>query len=228
MDRMLDDLVPYVEQDSNSDETGYYTISSIYLDNDNWDCFYETINKDKYRQKVRLRVYGNVDNNSTSYFEIKSKYKGLVLKRRVKMRLKDAMAFMKACSNGENPDANDYECSNKQILKEIKHVIIAKKLKPVIVVSYERLALYDREDPSLRITFDVNIRTRDYDLDLTKGTAGDIVSPDETAILEVKTNKNMPYWLSKILAKYDYRNQTFSKYCSHFSKYSETYSNDAV
>lgn len=229
MDRLLDDLMPYVEQDANTDESGYYTISSIYMDNDNWDCFYETINKDKYRQKVRLRVYGNTsDENSPSYFEVKSKFKGLVLKRRVKMVLKDAMAFMSACSNGENPNVDDYPCSNRQILKELKHIIERKHLKPVVVVSYERLALFDKEDPSLRITFDVNIRTRDYDVDLTKGTHGDVVSPDETAILEVKTDKHMPYWLSKILAKFDYRNQTFSKYCSHFSKYTESYSDDAV
>lgn len=231
MDRLLDDLVPYIEQDAHADDNGYYTISSIYLDNDTWECFYETVNRDKYRQKVRLRVYGDVDNDSVSFFEIKSKYKGNVLKRRVKMRLGDAMQFMNACINGEDPDVNDYECSNRQILRELKHVIISKEVKPAVVVSYERLALFSKDDPSLRITFDVNIRTRDYDLDLTKGTEGVYVTADNIAILEVKLNKNMPYWLIQILAKYGYKNQTFSKYCSHFIKYTEEideYDHDAV
>jgi len=221
MDRLLDDLLPYIEQDEHADENGYYTISSIYLDNDTWQCFYETINKDRYRQKVRLRVYGEVNNDSVSFFEIKSKFKGLVLKRRVKMRLGDAMRFMEACVNGEDPNVDEYECSNRQILKELKQVIVSKNLKPVVVVSYERLALFYKEDPRLRITFDVNIRTRDYDIDLTKGSHGDYVTADNVAILEVKSDRNVPFWLVRILSKYGYRNQTFSKYCSHFIKYSE-------
>lgn len=216
MDRMLDDLAPYVETDKHADENGYYTISSIYMDNEKWQCFYETINKDLYRQKVRLRVYGIVTDDSVSYFEVKSKHRGNVLKRRAQMRLGDAMKFMNACVNGEDPDVNDYESSNKQILNEVKRVIVSKNLKPVNVVSYDRLALFWGEDPGLRITYDVNIRTRDYDLDLTKGSDGRLVNPEDVAILEVKSNKNFPYWLVKILAKYNYRNQTFSKYCSHF------------
>ena len=228
MDRMLDDLAPYVGQDEHTDENGYYTISSIYLDNDTWQCFYETINRDKYRQKVRLRVYGSVDNNSICFFELKAKFKGLVGKRRVKMRLGDAMTFIKECNAGHDPDINTFECSNRQILKELKHIILTKSLKPTVVVSYERLALFSKDDPDLRITFDVNIRTRDTELDLTKGTGGDYVTSEDTAILEVKTSKNIPYWLVGILKKYNYKDQTFSKYCSHFSKYNEAYSNDAV
>ena len=216
MDRMLDDLAPYVEKDKHADEHGYYTISSIYMDNRNWQCFYETINKDLYRQKVRLRVYDTVTNESPSYFEVKSKHRGNVLKRRARMKLADAVAFMNACVNGEDPDVTSYESSNEQILNEVKRVIVTKNLKAVNVVSYDRLALFWDKDPSLRITFDVNIRTRDYDLDLTKGSEGRHVNPDNIAILEVKSNKNFPYWLVKILAKYNYRNQTFSKYCSHF------------
>lgn len=36
-------------------------------------------------------------------------------------------------------------------------------------------------------------------------------------MLEVKTEKSLPYWLVEILGKYGYRNQTFSKYCSHYA-----------
>lgn len=77
MDRLLDDLLPYIEQDEHADENGYYTISSIYLDNDTWQCFYETINKDRYRQKVRLRVYGEVNNDSVSFLRLNQNLKVL-------------------------------------------------------------------------------------------------------------------------------------------------------
>lgn len=218
MDRLIDDLIPYVKQDNYVNEYGIYTISSIYLDNDQKECYYETINNDFYRQKVRLRVYGNKNTaESNAFLELKTKIDGLVVKRRVLMKLADAVAFIDECiTKGVDADTG-YKCSNPQILKEIKHVIIRKQLKPVNVISYERLPLVSVEDSALRITFDFNIRSRGDDLDLTHGTDGERRIEKQIAVLEVKTNKAIPFWLTKILAKYKYRNQTFSKYCSHYA-----------
>ena len=149
--------------------------------------------------------------------ELKTKIDGLVVKRRVLMKLADAVAFIDECiTKGVDADTG-YKCSNPQILKEIKHVIIRKQLKPVNVISYERLPLVSVEDSALRITFDFNIRSRGDNLELTHGTGGELRIPKEVAVLEVKTNKAIPFWLTKILAKYKYRNQTFSKYCSHYA-----------
>lgn len=218
MDRLIDDLIPYVKKDKHVNEYGIYTISSIYLDNDRKECYYETINNDFYRQKVRLRVYGREStDDSDAFLELKTKIDGLVVKRRVWMKLSDAVAFINECIEKGVDASVDYKCSNPQILKEIKHVIQRKKLKPVNVISYERLPLVSTEDPSLRITFDFNIRSRGDDLDLTHGTHGDRRIPKQVAVLEIKTNKYIPLWLTKNLAKYKYKNQTFSKYCSHYA-----------
>ena len=218
MDRMINDLIPYVKQDKYVNEYGIYTISSLYLDNDQKECYYETLNNDYYRQKVRLRVYGKKNNgDSNAFLELKTKIDGLVIKRRVHMKLSDAEAFIKECIEKGTDASVDYTCSNPQILKEIKHVIIRKQLKPVNVISYERLPLVSVEDSALRITFDFNIRSRGDNLELTHGTGGELRIPKEVAVLEVKTNKAIPFWLTKILAKYKYRNQTFSKYCSHYA-----------
>ena len=219
MDCLIGDMKEYVAPDENANAEGYYTISSIYMDNDAKQCYYETINNDYFRQKVRLRVYGRKnDENATSFLEIKGKIDGLVVKRRVKMVLKDAMAFVDACvKKGYGFDLSDFKSSNPQILGEIRQVIVSKNLKNVNVVSYDRLPYVCRNDPDLRITFDFNIRTRGEDLDLTHGTYGKRTLPERLAILEVKTSKAIPYWLVKILGTYGYRNQTFSKYCSHYS-----------
>ena len=133
------------------------------------------------------------------------------------MKLSDAKSFIDECVLKGSDAGIDYKCSNPQILKEIKHVIIRKQLKPVNVISYERLPLVSLDDDALRITFDFNIRSRGDDLDLTHGTDGERRIEKEVAVLEVKTNKSIPLWLTKILAKYKYRNQTFSKYCSHYA-----------
>ncbi|MBQ8827578.1 MAG: VTC domain-containing protein, partial [Clostridia bacterium] len=119
--------------------------------------------------------------------------------------------------NGKKADIKNYISTNPQILKEIQQIIIAKELKPVNLISYERMPLISVEDGSLRITFDFNIRSRADDLDLTHGTDGESRCPKNVAVLELKTNKPIPLWMTKILAKYNYRNQMFSKYCLHYS-----------
>ncbi len=219
VDSLIEDLRPFVHPDEHVDENGMYTISSIYMDNEQLQCYYETINGDNFRQKVRLRVYGETNTlSSPSFLEIKGKIEGLVVKRRVKMVLSDAMDFVNDCvANGYDFDISKYKSTNPQILKELQRVIVFNRLKFVNVVSYDRLPFVCTADPDLRITFDYNIRTRADELDLTKGTRGKGTCPEGVAILEVKTSKAIPMWLVKILASYGYRNQTFSKYCSHYS-----------
>ncbi|MBO4327316.1 MAG: polyphosphate polymerase domain-containing protein [Clostridia bacterium] len=247
MNAMLEDLSPYVEKDAYANRHGFYCLSSIYFDNDTDQCYHETMNGQKYRQKIRLRVYrsagdmsaaSGVENvvdeqiggNEPSYFEIKAKINGLVVKRRVKMKLADAMAFteftqkqidedidVRSILTAENTEElRRFSPSNLQILRELQFIIVSKKLRPRNVVSYERLALFVKNDPELRITFDLNIRTRGTELDLSKGTGGKLSCPENVAVLEIKTGKEVPLWLVKIVSKYGYRNKTFSKYCSYY------------
>ncbi len=247
MNAMIEDLTPYVEKDKYANRHGFYCLSSIYFDNDIDQCYHETMNGQKYRQKVRLRVYrsagemsaaSGVDNvvdekigdDEPSYFEIKAKIDGLVVKRRVKMKLGEAMAFTEftgkqidegadaaqILSDENEAELKKFNSSNPQILKELDFIIVTKKLRPRNVVSYERLAMFSKDDPELRITFDLNVRTRGDELDLAKGTGGKLSCPENVAILEIKTGKEIPLWLVKLVAKYSYRNKTFSKYCSYY------------
>ena len=247
MNAMMEDLSSYVEKDPYANKNGFYCLSSIYFDNESDQCYHETMNGQRYRQKVRLRIYRSagdmstasgvenvhdeqVDGDEPSFFEIKAKINGLVVKRRVKMKLKDAMAFtaytqeqiesgidVSGILSEENTEKlKEFESSNPQILRELDYVIVTKKLRPRNVVSYERLAMFSKDDPELRITFDLNIRTRGDDLDLAQGTGGKLSCPENVAVLEVKTGKEIPLWLVKLLARYSYRNKTFSKYCSYY------------
>jgi len=247
MNAMLEDLSPFVEKDPYGNKAGYYCLSSIYFDNSEDQCFHETMNSIEYRQKIRLRVYrdagdisgpcgveavkdAQIGGDEPSYLEIKSKINGLVRKRRAKMKLDDAMRFIKECERqldaGTDPASvldpenkeklAGFNSSSVQILREIQYIILSKKLRPRNVVSYERLALFAKDDPELRITFDINIRTRGDDLDLAAGTAGELSCPEDIAVLEVKTGSEIPFWLVKILGRYGYRNKTFSKYCSYY------------
>ncbi len=247
MEAMLEDLEPFTKKDPYANDHGFYCLSSLYFDNVQSQCYHETMNGQRYRQKVRLRVYRSAGEMSTdsglsdvvdeqftgeepSYFELKSKINGLVMKRRVKMTLDNAMAFAgytgrqiadgndpRVCFDAENAEKlASFAPSSAQILRELQFIILNKKLVPRNIVSYERLALYAIDDPELRITFDLNVRTRGDRLDLKEGTSGKLSCPENVAVLELKTGKELPLWLVKLVSKYAYRNKTFSKYCSYY------------
>lgn len=178
-----------------------YTICSIYFDSDNYDSVIKSIEKPPYKEKVRIRSYGVVDNNGYLYLELKKKYNGIVSKRRIKMNLDEFNRFMN----------NELEINN-QILKEINYVINRDNLKPKIFIAYDRLSYVVKDNPDLRITFDSNLRSRDYDLVLNKSDYGELFFNKDTYIMEVKTLGSIPLWLSKILSELTIYPRSFSKY----------------
>ena len=72
--------------------------------------------------------------------------------------------------------------------------------------------MYGVENEELRITFDENIRYREYDLSLDKGDAGEqLLEPGQT-LMEIKIPGAMPLWLSKELSRLNIFPTSFSKY----------------
>lgn len=225
---LLQDLQPYTCTDSFGDGNGSYTVSSIYFDTPRNQFYYETLNKQSFRQKVRLRAYNQCTKDSTVFFEIKMKYEGMVRKRRTSMPYLEAIRFLEIYPTVEEKNISQFSASNPQILKEVLFLFRFYALEPRAVVSYERLALTAREDPDTRITFDTQIRSRDYDLQLSAGSGGSLVANGAAVIMEVKANKNLPTWLADILSKYGCKDHSFSKYCSHYLKEEESYNHGII
>ena len=79
------------------------------------------------------------------------------------------------------------------------------------------LLIYDREayttsESDLRVTFDSNMRYRDYDLRLDKGFYGKPLLEDDTIIMEIKSSTAFPLWLVKKLSEEKIYKSSFSKY----------------
>src|SRR5690625_7318657 len=82
----------------------------------------------------------------------------------------------------------DITTSNKQVLKEIEYFRNHYQLQPEMIVSYDRKAFHGLYDDELRLTFDLNLRCRNYDLALENGTYGKKFIDQNIVILEVKVN----------------------------------------
>lgn len=191
------------------DQYGLHTICNIYYDTDDYELIRTSIERPPYKEKFRLRSYGVPQNDSTVFLEIKKKYRGIVNKRRESMDYKTAINYLK---EGIKP------IKQTQILKEIEFFLKRYSITPKVFLAYDRIALLEKEDSEFRVTFDSNIRTRDYDLDLRKGIYGDLVIGKEKHLMEVKMSEAIPMWFVDILNRNEVYPTSFSKYGTVYKK----------
>lgn len=207
---LVDRILPRMRPDKNGVE-GKYTVTSLYFESPDKQIYFETKNKIKYRQKLRLRVYDSTDINGIAFFEVKQKHNKVVNKRRMLIPLREAKKYL---AQGFSEPLEKYETSNEQVLREIHYFRQLYHLKPEMIVSYYRHALHGVEDAELRMTFDFNLRCRKEDLLLEHGPYGRQFIDDNLVILEVKVNDSVPLWLARVLQELDCEQRGASKFCT--------------
>lgn len=181
------------------------SIYNIYFDNDNDDIIIKSLNKPIFKYKVRSRSY-NINNNKI-FFEIKTKYKGVVYKRRTVLTKDEYNDYI---------NNNSYNHRN-QIMKEIDYYIKYNNLSPKIFIAYDRYS-YKSKSTDLRITFDYNLRSRKENLDVKNDSNNIFYFKDDKYIMEIKTSYNYPLWLAELLNKYKIYPGSFSKYGKIYEK----------
>ena len=185
------------------DRYGRSTVMSLYLDTPDHRIIRESIGAVDYKEKLRLRSYGTATPDSTVFLELKKKFDGVVYKRRISLTFTQAEWYL-------NRGVKPFE---SQIMSEIDW---AMKLygwpKPAMMIACEREAWFDEEHPDLRLTFDRNIRYRENDLHLNRGSAGTNILPSGKVLLEIKTAGAMPLWLADALDAEKIFPGKFSKY----------------
>ncbi len=207
---LVERITPYMRYDKYGMD-GRYSITSLYFENAKQDIYFETKNKLKYRQKLRLRVYGDTDINGTAFFEVKQKHKKVVNKRRLVLPLAEAYRYLNA---EQEVDLSSYQTSNPQVLREIDHFRKLYQLQPEMIVSYDRHAFHGVTDPELRITFDLNLKCRSHDLALEHGPYGKNFIDEDLVVLEVKVNHSVPLWLARNLQELNCEQRSASKFCT--------------
>ncbi len=202
----------YMEEDAHCKNGGKYTIANIYYDTEQDSLIRHSIEKPVYKEKVRMRTYGTPQPESTTFVEIKKKYRGIVNKRRIKLTYAEAMAYMTENKPPENPKVN------RQVLREIDYLKEFYQLVPKLYLSYDRRAFFAKEDDSIRLTFDDNIQTRRYDLELGMGPYGEQLLPPGMYVMEIKVLNALPQWFVDVLSENHIYQTSFSKYGTEFKK----------
>ncbi len=189
---------------------GKYTVTTLYFESEDYKIYAETKNKLPIRQKLRLRIYDDTDLDGNAFFEVKQKCAGVVHKKRIVLPLREAYRYLANESSYSLVD----DGANLQVFREIDEYRKMYNLRPEVVISYDRHAFHYVEDASVRVTFDMNLRCRNDDLAIEKGSYGKRFIDPDLVILEVKSNESLPQWLQDILGDLACEQKSASKFCT--------------
>lgn len=203
---VLEALEPYMRED----QYGLHTITSIYYDTEDFSLIRASMRKPEYKEKFRLRCYGQPAENDPVFLELKKKLDGIVYKRRISLPLWEGEAFLQeGCSIA----------GHGQIADEIEWFVREKHIAPRLLLAYDRIALFGRENPNLRITFDENIRFREEELSFMSGSGEASLTSRGQVLMEIKVNGAIPLWLSALLSSMCIYPNSFSKYGAWYQEH---------
>ncbi len=203
----LADLADYCRVDPHSDPEHGYPVYSLYWDSKDLDFYWEKIDGQKYRRKLRLRRYAN----DAVFVEIKQRIDRTVQKRRVRMDLEKAARIFG--ERGVDVEA-EYEVDDP-VGQEALFLAHTFDLRPTMAVLYRRVAYFGNYDAELRITLDSRVQYDSHALDIRRPfETGKYVLSPERSVLEIKYNDRVPIWLTKLVAHHELPVVRYSKYCA--------------
>lgn len=215
VEAILPILVEHMELDKFCKNGQCYHICNLYYDTDQNDVIRDSLQHPYYKEKLRMRSYGLPQSRDTRVFlELKKKVAGEVTKRRAKLTYDEAKKFL---ADRTYPDT-DY--LNRQILREVDYYLSHMDVHPQVFVSYDRVALFDKTDPSFRLTFDYNLCTKRGNVSFDDHSpATPLFDNPEFRLMEVKVSNAYPKWFADLINEYGIHRHSFSKFGVEYKTY---------
>lgn len=210
-ERFKHDLQAYLNPDDHGDRHGAYQISSLYFDSPDYRFYWEKVDGIKFRRKLRIRHYDRgepLTEAAPVFVEIKQRHNRVTQKRRAELPYRLALNL---CTQRQVPL---FQVQDAPVIDEVTGMLWQYNLQPASLVSYSRQALVGIEyDIGLRVTFDTNLRYSRPENGLFSADEGSLLFPPEFAIVEIKANERIPYWLTEMVAAHNLNLMRVSKYC---------------
>lgn len=204
-------LGAYLTPDDHGNSGGSYWLSSLYYDGPDYRFYWEKVDGIKFRRKLRIRSYEAPEAltpDTPVFVEIKQRMNRVTQKRRVLLPYRDALRL---CSERQIPD---HAPGDAAVIDEIAEMVWRYDLRPASLVRYNRQALVGTDyDIGLRVTFDRDLSCQTRHLQLDEQHTDLALFPPDRAVVEVKVNERIPYWLTELVAAHSLTLTRVSKYC---------------
>ncbi len=198
-----------LDQFANLDLKKNYFVRSIYFEDEFNSNFEEKINGYRIRKKFRLRYYNKNVDNSPVFLETKGRNLERTYKRRVRLDNSD----LEIIKQGKFLFNLIKKYPKSIPIQDFVFEFYKKKLKPKILIDYEREPYINKHGLYFRLTFDQNLSCINLNNKLNKNILDkSIECKSGFTILEVKFERSIPLWFHRIIQSYNLRRQSISKF----------------
>jgi len=174
-----------------------YPVHSLYLDSDSLKTYWDTINGDKNRYKLRIRYYDAAP-TSPVFFEIKRRVNSCIMKQRGGVRANMVAPLLA----GQFPQMDHLLSKNLKSLMAIQNFCTLTQTihaKPRVHIFYMREA-YVSDDDRTRVTMDRAVQAEE---NLHPSVKTVMHNPAHTfqgvVILELKFTNRFPTWFRDLI-----------------------------
>lgn len=205
--------------DASVDKPNYsYRVNSIYLDSERLNTFWDWVNANRNRFKLRMRFYEACP-DAPVFLEIKRRVCGCILKQRCGI-LKSAVSAVLA---GQVPPPHQVVAHEPKQMVALETFVSMTNLlqaQPKALVTYLREAYVDPENDNVRVTLDRQVRialchSADFKLNLQP-----YVQPfADWIILELKFTNRFPGWFSDMVQRFGLTRSAAAKYCEGMASF---------
>jgi SPX domain protein involved in polyphosphate accumulation len=190
-----------------------YPVHSLYLDSADLQLYWDTINGNKNRFKLRLRYYDERP-DSPVFFEIKRRMNNCILKQRGGVK-REAVALL---LSGYLPEPQHVVSSNPKYLVALQRFcnrMLTLQAVPKAHIAYLREAWVSHNDNSVRVTFDRQVKCeKEPTAQLSTEMRHPFLVFGKEVVLEVKFTNRFPIWLEDMV-------RTFGLFLTGAAKYVE-------
>jgi hypothetical protein len=194
-----------------------YIITTLQLDSETLALHYAKEREAVNRFKLRCRTYGT-DGTAPVFIEVKRKIKGTIVKSRVMIPRKYWGPELFSGKPPDIPFRNRHERVNFGEFRRLMNVMDAR---PVMNIRYLRESYLGAQDDYARVTFDRRLcycPARGWELPpmgvrwrcMDSATAFN--RPFSGVILELKTYRDAPIWMSNLTERFSLERTGFCKY----------------
>lgn len=175
-----------------------YAIHSLYLDSGELRHYWDVINANRNRVKMRIRYYDDQP-DSPVFFEIKRRSDAAIYKERAPVR-REAVAALLAGHLPKRQDLHSDQPKHFATIQNFCRLIEEEQAALKTHVAYQREAWMGRHDNSVRVTFDRNVCSAPHFVPvITTRLENPVIPWGKQVVLELKFTSRFPDWFLELV-----------------------------
>lgn len=193
-----------------------YDVHSLYLDSDDLQIYWRTVNGDKNRYKLRLRYYTDHP-DSPVFFEVKRRMKDIIMKQRGGVRQSAVARLLSGYLPGPE-DMISKDPGSLVAVQRFLELMLHVQAKPRSHIYYLREAYVLPDNDEVRVTFDRSVYSEPCLEPVAKVKMNNPVhSYAGLVILELKFTNRYPNWFRELVRVAEVMQCGAAKYVSGIS-----------